>query len=220
MMDFFSKDGPIFSTLNKTGELLLLGLCFVLTSIPVITIGASASALYYAVVKSVRRERGYCIKEYINGLGKFLLKGSLLTLTMGLVIALSLTGLYSLTLKDVPFVPDNEMARSIMRSVYYVLIIVVAITGIYIFPVLSRFEMKLKEIIKLSFVMALRFFYYTLIILSVIVMMFYLYYKFLPVWAAVFVPGILTYLLSFLIERAMKKYIVVTDENKDQWYIF
>ena len=59
-------DGPVVTFLTKTGELILLGLVWLLTSFPVLTIGTSTIALYHAIVKSVRHERGYPVREYFK----------------------------------------------------------------------------------------------------------------------------------------------------------
>ena len=53
-----SIDGKIVSLLNKAGEIILLNMVFLLCCLPVITIGPALASLYYATIKSIRRERG------------------------------------------------------------------------------------------------------------------------------------------------------------------
>ena len=50
--------------LDIFGNLFILNLLFVLTSIPLITIGASLAALYSVTLKMVRREEGAVVKSY------------------------------------------------------------------------------------------------------------------------------------------------------------
>ena len=64
MKGLFSADSGIGKALTKIGELVILSILWFVTSLPVITIGVSTTALYYAMVKSVRMDRGYFIKEY------------------------------------------------------------------------------------------------------------------------------------------------------------
>ena len=45
-MKLFDVDGPLFSALDTFSKLVLCNLYFVLFSIPVVTIGASLTALY------------------------------------------------------------------------------------------------------------------------------------------------------------------------------
>ena len=44
-MSFFNMDGPIFRFLNKMADLCILNLIFMICCLPVITIGASLTAL-------------------------------------------------------------------------------------------------------------------------------------------------------------------------------
>ena len=46
MNEFFNKDSFAMRFLTQLGNLILVNLIFIITSIPVITIGASLSALY------------------------------------------------------------------------------------------------------------------------------------------------------------------------------
>ena len=51
------KKNPLFSFLNLLGQLILLSILWTICSLPVITIGASSAALYYTVVKVLRRNQ-------------------------------------------------------------------------------------------------------------------------------------------------------------------
>ena len=51
------KKNPLFSLLNQLGQLILLSILWTICSLPVITIGASTAALYYTVVKVLRRHQ-------------------------------------------------------------------------------------------------------------------------------------------------------------------
>ena len=51
MSDFTSTESPFFQRLSSFSDLILLNLLMLVTSIPVITIGASSTALFYAVTK-------------------------------------------------------------------------------------------------------------------------------------------------------------------------
>ena len=52
----FRFDSPFMNTIGRVGDLVLLNALFVLCSLPVVTIGASASALYAVSFQIVRRE--------------------------------------------------------------------------------------------------------------------------------------------------------------------
>ena len=52
----FGLDGKFFRGLTKAGDFLILGLITVIFCIPVITIGASLTAAFYAGMKRVKDE--------------------------------------------------------------------------------------------------------------------------------------------------------------------
>ena len=65
-MKFFSVDGPVYRFMSSLFHVLLLNLCFLLTSIPIVTIGASAVALFDVMLRMVDDEEGYVVKQYFK----------------------------------------------------------------------------------------------------------------------------------------------------------
>ena len=59
MKNFFKYEGSFYRFMNKMGNMIVISLLFVVTSLPLITLIPSLSALYYATVKTVRAENGY-----------------------------------------------------------------------------------------------------------------------------------------------------------------
>ncbi|MBR3306598.1 MAG: YesL family protein [Lachnospiraceae bacterium] len=197
------KPGQKFIDLmNKTGQLVILGLLFILTSIPVVTAGSSCCALYYSVVKSVRRGRGYPTKEYFRAFLKNLPKGIIFSLFF---IAFFTTMLYNTT----------SMLRIAAAAA-------MAGFALWLFPVTSRFEKKFTELVMLTFVVTLRFWYVTLLLAGAGGLLIYLfmYTGFLPLMALPFLPGLWTYFSSFLIEKGLKRYQPKeAPEGVDAWWL-
>ena len=55
----FKYDNKVFEVINAIVDLLVLGFFWIITSIPIFTMGASTTALYYTVNKSIRNKKGY-----------------------------------------------------------------------------------------------------------------------------------------------------------------
>ena len=55
MSRFFNPDNPIMEFIAKIFDLILLNLIFIFSCVPIITIGASTSALSYVTLKFVVR---------------------------------------------------------------------------------------------------------------------------------------------------------------------
>ena len=227
MDEFFSSEGPLFGFLQQLGNLILLSIIFIICSLPVFTFGTASSALYYSVVKSVRRGRGYPIKEYFRAFKRNFLSGTILTLIIGgiavlvlnnrLLIGQASLGEPGAAANVIMGDPDGSMLT--LYIIYDGILILLAFLSIYMFPVLSRFAMKLTDIIKLSFVIAVRYFYYTLLLVIGLGILLYLQWRVLPIWTILILPGIWTYASSYLIERAMKKYTPAPKEGEDAWYL-
>ena len=60
------KESKIGAVLTAVIEIVTAGLLWLLCSLPVVTLGASSTALYYAVVKCIRHERGGLTKSFFK----------------------------------------------------------------------------------------------------------------------------------------------------------
>ncbi|MCM1558885.1 MAG: YesL family protein [Butyrivibrio sp.] len=206
----FSGEGKIVGLLNKSGEIILLNTAFLLCCLPVVTVGPALASLYYATMKSIRRERGYPVREFLFSLKRTLKKGILLTILAVLWLGLLLFGRY--------YARTGQWKASPGPGLYDAFIIVSVCVMIYIFPVLSRFEMKLTGILKLSFLMSIRFLPVTVLSIAgsaaAVLLMIYV----LPIPCIFFVPGLWCLALTFLIERALQAYTPEAEPGEEQWF--
>ena len=65
-IDIFNYEGKFARFMTRLMELVLLNCVFILTCLPIITIGASVTALYSISLKMVRKEEGYVIRGYFK----------------------------------------------------------------------------------------------------------------------------------------------------------
>lgn len=220
MNNFFSHDGQVIGILEKIGNVIILSVLWIICSIPVITVVASTASLYYAVVKTVRKEMGYPVKEFFRMFSKCILKGIALFVILAIFIAVLILGRIYAGDENAVFLPSSAEARFILCVVYDALLVLTMLPGIYISPVLSRFKLRNTDILKMSFVMSIRYIYITALLIASIAVVLYLQYRILPMWTVVIMPGAMAYVLSFPFEYVMKRYIKVTKENEDEWFIF
>ena len=54
----FSYNSKFYQTVSQILDCIVLSFLWIVSSLPIITIGASTTALYYAVDKVIRREEG------------------------------------------------------------------------------------------------------------------------------------------------------------------
>ena len=93
MNQLFSTDGVIYRFLTVTGNIIIATVLWLIGCIPVVTIGTSTAALYYTIVKSVRKEVGYVHAEFWRGYKLNLKKGAAATaalLALGLLLGMEI----------------------------------------------------------------------------------------------------------------------------------
>lgn len=197
--------------LRKTGELIMLSVVFMACCIPVITLGSSIASLYYSVIKSVRRNRGTALGEFFSSMKRTLAKGCLITFEIAVWFAALYFG------RRILLALDTDMGKSM--SVIY-LILMTASLGLvaYIFPILSRFEMKVGKMWKLAFVMCIRFFPITVALVVGTVLLGVLQFYKLPMACILLLPGVWCFIITFMMERALLAYMPEPEEDDDSWY--
>lgn len=65
-MKRFGIDNPFFGFMGRVGDILILNVLFIITSIPIVTIGMSLSAMYRVTLRMERKECVYVAKEYFS----------------------------------------------------------------------------------------------------------------------------------------------------------
>ena len=216
MGNLFNMDNAFFRFMGKLFDVVALNLVFIIVCIPIVTIGPAISALYYASVKSIRRDRSYPIKEFFKAFKRDFKQSFI----VGLILVLAAAIIYV----DIRFVVDyikNDFIA--MRYVYLVIGLVISFISVYIFPLISRFSLKISGLFRLSFYLAIRH------LLTTIVSIILLFGGFVLVYisaglALLFVPVLVNLLISIMMEKVLIKCMdmVQTDENyenKDQWYL-
>ena len=65
-MTLFSVDGKLYKFLDSLSSLVLLNILWLVTSLPIVTIGASTTALYAVTIKMVRREYVPAVRSFFR----------------------------------------------------------------------------------------------------------------------------------------------------------
>lgn len=198
--------------MNQAGNVIIVTLMWLAGCLPVVTIGTSTIAMYYATVKSIRHGEGYVTREFISAYRRNLKNGILMTvvfLVLGAVLAV-----------DRMYMDQIGSAGAAAFSLGYTLLtLVVFALVIYVFPVMSRFTMKTWECFKLAALMVFRHLPFTVLFLALVVAGVCLVIL-VPAPMLFIIPGACCYGESFLMERLLKKYMAKpeTEEEADKWY--
>ena len=149
MSKLFRMDSPLMRFLTKIADLMVLNILFCVTSIPLITIGASWTALYSVTLKMVRDEEGSVSRSYFRSFRQNFRQATLLWLGVLVMLALLVLDIRVL----------NGMAGGTAPGLLRVGVEILALLGImvlqYLFPSLARFEASLADTLKNACMMAL-----------------------------------------------------------------
>lgn len=218
MSNLFSMDNPVFSFLGKACDVIILSLIWTILCIPIVTIGPNNTALYYTAVKVIRRERGYLFREFF--------KSFKLNFKKAFIVGLILTVVYVVLGFDLVWawnnVKDSGTMGSILLGIFVAISFLIICFSLYVFPILSRFEMTIKQLVKASAFMAMRHFPSTiamLLITAVGILGIYI----IPILFFV-IPGTIAVINSLLMEKIFKKYMPKRESeeentSKDEWYL-
>ena len=218
MSNFFFFFNPLFSVLNKICDMLFLSIAYIFLCIPIITIGPATTALYYATVKVIRKERGYVFKEFFKSFRLNFKRASIvgvLLVIVFIILGFDLAYAYGLT------APDSTKGSILMGVFIGIVFLAVSVT-IYIFPILSRFEMTVKQLLKAAVFMSMRHIHFTILMILVNALAVVIIYFF---FAFIFIaPATIVLVNSFMMELVFKKYMPESEGSgeetgRDEWYL-
>lgn len=70
MGNLFNINSVLYRILAKIGNLVILNLLFLICSLPVVTIGASSTALYTVTLKMAKDRENYIVKDFLYAFKK------------------------------------------------------------------------------------------------------------------------------------------------------
>lgn len=146
-MKIFSLDGPIYRIGTEIADAMILTLYWIICSLPIITVGASTTAVFYVYGKKIRDEDSYITRDFFKSFKENFKQSLPITLILG-ILWLS-CGLYMFILNGYP-----EGAPVYISAIALFFTVEVTILTLYVYAILSRFHMNLKGIFLTSFVLA------------------------------------------------------------------
>lgn len=201
MGGLFNLDNPVWSFMGKVADLVILNLLVIICSLPIFTIGASWTALYFVTIRMAKNEESYVIKDFLHSFKDNFKQATIIWLFALVAIVVFVGDIW------IYRVMPGAVPQPLMVAVMAVAFLVIC-TIMYVFPVLSRFQNTIKGTIKNAFLISLVNIPYTLafIVLAVIPLIALVFvYQLAPI---IIIVGISlpAYLASFLWVRIFRKF--------------
>ena len=221
-MNIFSSDGWFSRFFGTLGDIIIVNILFILCSIPIVTMGASMSAMYFTLLKKQRTgENGGVVKLFFKGF-KDNFKQSTISWLLFLLISFIFTLDFNLFGKGGP--QENKL----MYYTSVVLMILTCFIAIYLFPVISAFKNTLKNLLLQSIYLAAKNFIFTIVIMVLYTLPAYVLLSSTQVFMVgifVFIVcgfGLIAYVSSFMFLKAFTPYLdevtkKYTDDDPASW---
>ena len=208
MKSLFDIDGPALRFVTKIAYSAYLNILWFICCLPVFTIGASTTALFYVSLKVAKDEEGYLTKSFFHSFKENFRQSTiiwLILLAVGVVLGVDGYVFYHMRFDSVLW--------TLGAAVFIVLLAAYAIILMYIFPLLARFNNTIRAMFKNALMIGMRFLFCTALmaliyfIMAVVVINF-----FTP--AIIFGEGLCALLCSYLLSNILLLCEGQTDEKE------
>lgn len=143
----FSPDSKFMEILGRITDLILLNILFLLTCLPIFTMGAAATALYTMCFRFMREEYRGIVKPYFQAFRDNFSQSTLIWLLLLLVVG---PGLYYFHL-----VFSLDSLLRYLGFLFVLLALLSAMTASYAFPWISQFENTIPQALKNALILCL-----------------------------------------------------------------
>lgn len=179
MNHLFNLDGPVLQFINKIVYSVYLNILWFICSIPIVTIGASTTALFYVTLKISKNEEGSITKAFFHSFKENLRQGTviwLILLAFGIILGIDGYVLYHMRFENVFW--------TLCTAVFCVAAAAYAIILMYIFPLLARFDNTIGAMFKNALFIGVRFLFCT-------ALMAVIYFIMLLIVVRIFTPAVI-----------------------------
>lgn len=198
MTDLFNLDGPVLQFINKIVYSVYLNILWFICSIPIITIGASTTALFYVTLKMSKNEEGNITKAFFRSFRENFRQGTLIwliLLALGIVLGVDGYVLYHMRFEN--------LFWTLCTAVFCVAAAAYAVILMYIFPLLARFDNTTGAMFKNALFIGIRFLFCTILMATVYFVMLLVVIRFFTP-AVIFGEGLCALLCSFLLSNILQ----------------
>lgn len=197
--DVFGYEGAFYTYTGKIFDLMVVSVLWVLGSLPIVTVGASCSALYAAVSRSVRRDTGTAAAQFWKAYRRNLRASLPIWISFGAAIFILLLNIGIIRSKA------DGTAEIFFIMFYGLLTLLLIMAGCYAFPALSKFDMPAGWIIKLSLYLLVRHLPTSLMLLILFAGAYVLILW--KITLVIIVPGVVALVTSFFVDPILEQHV-------------
>lgn len=160
-MNLFSFDSMFSRFLYFVADIVVLHFLWLLCSLPIVTIGASTTALYYSCMKRIRTNEGYASRNFFKSFKENFRQSTIIWIGL-LIIGFIMFADLRIGMQIGGGIGKYMLVSCSIFIIPYVLI------ALYIFPVQAKFENRIRDNLKNALLMSLQNFHYSLLLVAII----------------------------------------------------
>lgn len=209
----FSINSKFYQIMSKIADMMILSILWIITSLPLLTIGTASTALYYCTVKVIREDQGSLVKEYFRAFKSNFKQSffiSLIAATLCVLGTLVGSAVYAIT-----------KSGETLTGIYFAYLVLLGL-GIawlhYVIAYIARFQAPIKTILKNSLLICLMNLPSSISMTLLFLVVAAAWILTLPASAmtVLLVPSVYALLSSFLLERIFRKYLPAEETNAEK----
>ena len=199
MRNFFNLDNPFITTLSRIGDVIILSVLWFVACVPVVTLGNATGALYETFRSVVLEEKGTLLKSFWSVYKRDWKRGCFVTALYEVVCLLLLTGLIGgyTYFREESWIGAVNLVLAIFAATILSMML-------YNFLLLSCRGLSIKKQLGMAFVLCIRHFPTTLILIVMLIGSATLVEMF-PL-AILFLPGFFCWLAGRWLRSVEKMY--------------
>ncbi len=157
----YNEKSKLLNFINRLLDILLLNILWIVSCLPIITVGAATTAAYSVLLKMLTDEEGYIARSFFKEFKLNFKKSTCIWILQAVL-------LYALYL-DYQIVTKTE-TPSIVLLIISIISTVLVFTGfLYVYPLTARYENTVKNTILNSIQLSFKFFLRTIILILITV---------------------------------------------------
>lgn len=212
----FDMDNKFFRFMGRLADLCILNVLCILCCIPVVTAGASITAMFYVTMKMVRNEEAYIARSFFKSFKENFRQATVINIIM-LVIA----GVLYVDFRVAKSMPGT--ASTVFQYLFLIFAILYVMLFTYIYPVLAKFYNSIKNTFRNAILMSVRHLPYTVLMIIVSICPVLVFYiqsaraqSMLLLLLIMVGFALIAYINSFFFVKIFDRYVIQEPEEKSE----
>jgi uncharacterized membrane protein YesL len=199
MGKFFNPENFLWRGFGRIADFMFLSICFLVSSVPLVTIPAAAIALYDAIARCVYGDEGHPYRRFFRTFKSELMRSIGLTVLWALVAFVLGAGY------QVLFQLTQNSSMGILTVVYYFFLAIPVGCFCWLIAIESRFVYTFGQLHKTALFFTFKHLPATVIITALGLATFEICFN-MPFFLML-LPGICAYIQSIFVEKVFEKYL-------------